>query len=116
MKQILVVDDSPINLKLVRGALERLYRVIAVSSGKQALEFLRSHSVDLILLDINMPEMDGFDVAGKLREVGNKAPILIISAENDEDTVVRAKNLGVVDFVAKPFTPESILERVKKHV
>ncbi len=116
---ILVVDDTPANLKLLMGTLETEgYEVHLADSGELALAFLSARMPDLILLDIMMPEMDGFEVYRRLRalEAGRDVPVMFISALTDLGHRVEGLRLGAVDFISKPFRREEVLARVHTHV
>lgn len=114
MKTILVVDDNKVSLSAAKTVLNEHYRVITVMHGSQALSFLDKNGCDLILLDINMPEMDGFEVYSKIREKGSCAdiPIIFLTSDNDAATETRCFETGAIDFIAKPFVPSVILSRV----
>lgn len=114
MKNILIVDDSKTNLASARSVLSGAYKVTAVTSGAQALKFLETGSCDLILLDINMPEMDGFEVMSRIREKEPLAniPIIFLTADSDAQTESRCLEDGAVDFIAKPFVPAVMLSRI----
>lgn len=116
MKTILVIDDNKINLASAKGALADLYKVIAVISGEQALTYLQNYTPDLILLDINMPEMDGFEVMAKIREMEGKKdiPIIFLTADNDADTENKCLELGALDFIGKPFVPNVMRARIAR--
>jgi len=116
---ILVVDDTPANLKLMVGTLETEgYQVHIADSGGLALASLAAATPDLILLDIMMPEMDGFEVYRRLRtlEAGSDIPVMFLSALTDLDHRVEGLKLGAVDFITKPFRREELLARVHTHV
>ncbi len=117
MKHILVVDDNITNLKLAKTALEPEYKVTMLTSGVQSLKFLEKNSCDMILLDINMPNMDGFEVIEKLKKIEELQlpPIIFLTALTDPETEVRALSVGVVDFIHKPFVEETMLSRIKIH-
>ncbi len=90
MKHILVVDDDKVNLASAKKALSDFYRVTAVTSGEQVLKFLKNNCCDLILLDINMPEMDGFQTMDRIiNEINDSPPIIFLTADNDERTESR---------------------------
>ena len=114
MKNILVVDDDKINLATARRVLSEKYKVIPVMKGSQALEYLEEGDCDMILLDINMPEMNGFEVYEKIRE--NKRleniPVIFLTADNDTETETRCFKEGAVDFIAKPFVPAVMQSRI----
>lgn len=116
MKHILIVDDNKTNLASARSVLSGVYRVTAVTMGAQALKFLESNSCDLILLDINMPEMDGFEVMKKIgeNEACKDIPIIFLTADNDAETESRCLEAGAVDFIAKPFVPAVMMSRISR--
>ncbi|MEZ4528358.1 MAG: diguanylate cyclase [Desulfobacterales bacterium] len=116
---ILAVDDNPQNLRLLVGILsEHGYRVRPAPSGSLALKSVASMLPDLILLDINMPEMDGYTVCEKLKADENtrSIPVIFISALNEVTDKVRAFSAGGVDFISKPFHVEEILARIRTHL
>lgn len=114
MKCILVVDDSAANLKFVESALQNTYKLILVKSGEQALKYLQKNSVDLVLLDILMPQMDGFEVYTEIRKTENNAnvPVVFLTADADADNEIKCLEMGAVDFIRKPFIPEVVLNRI----
>ncbi len=114
MKTILVVDDNKLNLAAARKVLSNDYKVIPVMRGEQALTYLESGECDIILLDINMPEMDGFEVLQKIKEMERckNIPVIFLTADNDSETETRCFNEGAIDFIAKPFVPEVMLSRI----
>lgn len=115
---ILVVDDEPINLKLVAQSLKERYRLFLVRSGPEAFALLDKHPIDLILLDINMPQMDGFEVAKKLKKTSETAqiPIIFLTGDNSQETIVKAFESCAVDYIIKPFRPEELNVRVDNHI
>jgi len=117
--EILLVDDSPASLKLLSIWLEDAgHRVRQAPSGELALWSLQSRHPDLILLDVRMPGMDGFETCRRLKadERTQTIPVIFLSAENDADDRVRGLQLGAVDFVLKSFPQEEILARVNTHL
>jgi PleD family two-component response regulator len=116
---ILVVDDTPANLRLLfRLLTEQGYRVRAVSSGANALESIQQALPDLILLDIMMPEMNGYQVSEQLKrdERTRDIPIIFVSAMDEVQDKVMAFRAGGVDYVTKPFQAEEVLARVQTHL
>ena len=116
---ILLVDDSPANLRLLSQILnERGYGVRAVTSGPRALASIDLTPPDLILLDIRMPEMDGYEVCRQLKSNPKTAdiPVLFISALDDIGDKMRAFSAGGVDYITKPFQLEEVVARVKTHL
>lgn len=116
MKTILVVDDNKINLAMARNVLSDTYNVVPLLKGEQALVFLENNSCDLVLLDIMMPEMDGFEVYGKLRKIPGceNLPVIFLTADNNVDTETRCFNEGAVDFITKPFIAEVMISRISR--
>ncbi|MGB8644997.1 MAG: response regulator, partial [Anaerolineae bacterium] len=118
-EDILVVDDTPANLRLLSGMLaERGFKVRPVINGKMALMAAQAAPPDLILLDINMPEMNGYEVCTALKEnpATREIPIIFISALDETRDKVKAFTIGGVDFVTKPFQIEEVLARVQTHL
>lgn len=116
---ILVVDDKPANLHLLVAMLSRQgYRVRPVRSGKLALSSVNASPPDLILLDINMPEMNGYEVCRVLKEseMVRDIPVIFISALDEVLDKVEAFKVGGVDYITKPFQVEEVLARIKTHL
>lgn len=114
MKHILIVDDNKTNLTAAKQVLSENYKVTAVTMGVQALKFLENNTCDLILLDINMPEMDGFEVMNKIKEDKNKAaiPIIFLTADSGTETENRCLEAGALDYIAKPFVASVMKSRI----
>ena len=118
-ENILLVDDTPDNLRLLSQILsERNYRVRAVTNGDRALESVQLVPPDLILLDIRMPGMDGFEVCRALKEDGKteNIPVIFISALDDVADKVKAFAAGGVDYITKPFQYEEVVARAETHL
>lgn len=116
---IMIVDDLPDNLQLLREMLQaENYRVLAFTSGRRALDRIHRTLPDLILLDITMPEMDGYEVCRALKEDVRvqDIPVLFISALNDTQDKVKAFSVGAVDYITKPFQFEEVKMRVRTHL
>ena len=116
---ILVVDDAAANLQVLTGMLkERGYKVRPVPSGKLALLAAKAHPPDLILLDINMPEMNGYEVCEHLQanDQLKGIPVIFISALTEELDKVKAFAIGGVDYLTKPFQMEELHARVETHL
>lgn len=116
---ILIVDDTPANLILLGHILKNNgYKVRPVPSGKLALQVAEKEKPDLILLDIMMPEMDGFEVCSRLKENKNlnDVPIIFISASNSTKDIVKALTSGGADYINKPFQAEEVIARVASHL
>jgi len=115
-KIILVVDDDMTSLKLAKNILDQEYRVAAVNSGATVFRYLEKNTPDLILLDLNMPEMDGFEVMEKLKEDPAYAaiPVVFLTANQDPASEASCLESGAIDFVGKPFVPLVLKTRVKR--
>jgi CheY-like chemotaxis protein len=104
--RILIVDDEPLNLRLLERRLNQSgYQALAARSGREALDLLTCQPIDAVLLDINMPELDGLEVLRRIREVEKWRfiPILMLSADGEVDTVTRSYRLGANDYLVKPY-------------
>ena len=109
----LVVEDEDSIASLVRSYLERDgFTVVRARSGEQALEELDRHPVRVVVLDVGLPDMDGFDVCRKIR-AGSRVPILMLTARDEEPDRVTGLELGADDYVTKPFSPRELLARVR---
>ena len=116
---VLLVDDSLDNLRVLQQFLEaKGYKVRTAAGGALAIEAAESAPPDLILLDISMPDMNGYEVCGRLKEDGRlrEIPVIFISAHDDAIDKVRAFNTGGVDYVTKPFQFEEVLSRIETHL
>lgn len=118
MKTILVVDDDKMNLTTAKNLLADKYKVITVNSGKMALTYLGRNIPDLILLDIKMPEMSGFEVMQEIQneEKWRQIPIIFLTADSDKQTEIECFRLGATDFISKPFIPDIMLGRVHRTI
>lgn len=111
-KRILVVDDDPKFVDLIRTALERAeYAVVTAANGLQGEKVFRSNPVDLIMLDVMMPQRDGFDMLKDVRAISS-VPIIMLTALSDSDNVVKGLELGADDYITKPFELKEVLARV----
>ena len=117
-KTIFVVDDSLSNLSLAEEALEKLYRVVTLSSAKKMYSTLKKITPDLILLDIAMPDESGFDVIKTLKANVDHAdiPVIFLSALTDTFNEALGIELGAVDYITKPFSEPVLLNRVRNHI
>ena len=113
---ILLVDDELVNIKLLERALSGSnYRnLLSTTDPRTVLEIFQRHEIDLIILDLNMPGMDGFEVMHQIQNLGREdlPPILILTAQYDQEHRIRALKLGASDYVTKPFSMEELLARV----
>ncbi len=117
--KILVVDDNPINIRVAAKILRtNNYNISFSQSGTDAIQKANHINFDLVLLDIMMPEMDGYEVCKLLKEnpETNKIPIIFLTAKTESENVVRAFELGGADYVTKPFNGKELLSRVETHI
>lgn len=112
-KTILAVDDEDISIELIKNIFETqpFYRLLTVSSGEEALELLKRDQVDLVLLDLEMSGMDGFETFKHIREC-SAIPVVFMTATKELEAMERARKMGVEDYITKPFMPQIMLETV----
>ena len=116
MHQILVCDDERDIVSAIKIYLTgEGYGVLTAHSGREALEVLRRESVDLVLMDIMMPEMDGLSCVAKLRQFSN-VPVLFLSAKSEDTDKILGLNIGGDDYITKPFNPVELCARVRSHL
>jgi len=116
---ILIVDDNLQNLNVLGSHLEKAEYEVAVSTnGKDALDYLKEELVDLILLDIMMPKMNGYEVCIKLKEneITKNIPVIFLTAMGDAEDIVKGFEAGGVDFITKPYHAAELLMRVSTHI
>ena len=115
--RILAVDDVTFFLSTLKSMLkDTSAKLICVTSGDAALRFLSEHEPDLFLLDIDMPGMNGYELALKIKERGHKAPIIFLTGNAKRSYVLKAIEVGAADFVIKPINKEQLLEKIGKYV
>ena len=115
---ILAVDDVPDNLALVRALLRQRYEVRTAASGEQALAMVHSDPPDLILLDVMMPGLDGYETCSRLKadERFRRIPVLFLTARAEIEDEEKGFSLGAVDYITKPLNPSLLLARVNTHL
>jgi putative two-component system response regulator len=118
MKTIFVVDDSDVNLSMAKEALKEHYRVMTLPSAAKMFTLMEKIKPDLILLDIEMPDTDGFEALRLLKRQPSHAeiPVIFLTSMTDTAVEVRGFELGVIDFITKPFSPLVLLNRIKTHL
>ena len=116
MKHILVVDDTPTNLSFVESVLKDKYKLALAKSGERAIKYLEKTQVDLILLDIMMEGMDGFETFEYIRKLpmNQNTPVVFLTADINVENEIKGLNMGAVDFIRKPFVPEVMINRVAR--
>ena len=114
---ILAVDDRHFFLTSIKTMLQNSgYKATCINSGMAALNYLKNHRPDLFILDIEMPEMDGYELARRVRAAGHTAPIIFLTGNAHKDSVVKALQAGAADFIIKPVTRSQLLERIGKYI
>jgi two-component system, cell cycle response regulator len=117
-KLILIIDDEPTNINIVAEILHNLYEIKIATNGTTALGMIEKIKPDLILLDINMPQMNGYEVASKLKSSKKTVdiPFIFLTANNNSQNIVEGFKQGAVDYISKPFSKEELLARVETHL
>ncbi len=117
-KIILIVDDDRLTLATAQKLLDGEYKVVAVNSAKQAYKYLERHTPDLILLDINMPEIGGFEVMETLQKDARlgKIPVIFLTADRSAETEIECFRVGANDYISKPFEPNILLSRTRSTI
>ncbi len=118
-KSVLVVEDNRSTRDIVIHNLSAAgYRALEAADGEQAVQVAAREPVDLVLLDVMMPKLDGFEVCRLLRRAQATAniPIIIVTARNEREDVVKAVEAGATDYIVKPFTKETLLSKVRRHL
>ena len=110
---ILIVDDEPRMVRFVKMNLDlEGYLTLEANNGMQALEKVRNHQPDLVLLDVEMPGMDGFETLHRIREVSD-TPVIMLTVRSDEDDRIKGLDLGADDYITKPFSPRELSSRIR---
>ena len=117
---ILVVDDDELNLELAEMIIDAKlgYQVLRATSGRRALEILTQNRVDLILLDVMMPGMDGLQTLQMIRDnpKTKDLPVILLTAAGDTTTVIKGSKLGIKDYIKKPFDSEDLVDRILRTI
>jgi putative two-component system response regulator len=115
MKTVFVVDDSDTNLLTAEESLEDYYQVMTIPSAAKMFAFLEKLTPDMILLDIQMPEMNGFEALERLKANPsyNGIPVIFLTGFIDDEIEARSRELGVLDIITKPFSASALLERIE---
>jgi len=118
MARILVTDDSAINTKIVERILQNEnFEIVTALGGKEALDKIESDNFDLILMDVEMPDMSGFEVCKKLRTnpETKDIPLIFLTGKDDDESLLKGFEVGGQDYLTKPFKPAELLARVRTH-
>lgn len=113
-KKILVIDDNTVNLATIEQELKEKYDVVPMISGRRAIKYLYCEKVDLILLDVQMPIMDGVETLYEIRKMenGTTVPVIFLTALKDKETVIAGSKLGILDYITKPFDGADLVDRI----
>ena len=113
-QKVLIVDDNPTNISFIADCLKELnVSIVFAINGFKAIDIVQEQDIDLILMDINMPQMDGFET---VRKMNIATPVIYVTALNDKESILKAFNNGGVDYITKPFYPEELIARVTTHL
>ncbi|MCL2253222.1 MAG: response regulator [Lachnospiraceae bacterium] len=114
---LLLVDDSSIFLNLITAFMkDSRYHLVCANSGAEAVSYIKQNKPDMFILDILMPEMDGYQLATKIREAGHTAPIIFLTSNSSRSAVIKAVKAGAVDFVLKPVRKDMLLKRIESNL
>ena len=118
MYSVLVVDDTVENIDILTGVLKDEYNVKAATNGNAALKIAEKTLPDIILLDVMMPEMNGYEVCSRLKEnpITKKIPVIFVTAKDQEGDEVMGFSVGAVDYITKPISPSIVKARIKTHI
>lgn len=117
--EVLIIDDESDVRQLLSHLLDRdAFAVETVESGQEGLDYLRDpeNGTDVVILDISMPKMDGFETLKRIQEMENPPLTMVLSSRDNEDDQIRAFNLGAIDYVTKPFSSAVIVARLQRHI
>jgi len=116
-KRILAVDDTAFFLVVLKKKLQNTrYKINCVTSGREALKYLEKHKTDMYLLDIEMPGMNGFELAAKIREKGHKEPIIFLTGNARKEYFAMAMKAGATDFIIKPINRDVLVTKIRKYI
>ncbi|HIJ82980.1 MAG: diguanylate cyclase response regulator [Magnetococcales bacterium] len=115
---LLVVDDAPVNIRFLAGVFQDEHRILAATGGEEAIRIALQENPDLVLLDIMMPQMDGYQTIQKLKgdDRTKKIPVIFVTARDSQDDEARGLDLGAIDYITKPGSPAIIRARVRNHL
>ena len=116
--KVLAVDDMPESLSFISNVLKNHFKVFRVTNGQTALKVLKAQEISLVILDIDMPDMNGYDLAAEIRKIPayTGIPIIFLSGNSTREHILKAKQVGAVDFLIKPTTYDSLLSSVIKNL
>jgi putative two-component system response regulator len=114
LRSVFLVDDNPVNLKIGRTVLQDNYAVLTIPSGDKLLAVLKKNKPDLILLDVEMPGMSGYDVIKEIKADPETTaiPVIFLTGKTEPENERMGRSLGAVDYICKPFSPPQLLEKI----
>lgn len=114
-RRILTVDDNAVNLASIEKKLEDEYEVVPMLNGKRAIKYLHCEKVDLILLDVQMPVMDGVETLREIRKIdgGAEIPVIFLSAAQDKEAEEEGAKLGIIDYILKPVDGDDLKRKIR---
>jgi len=116
-KKILAVDDTAFFQTILKKVFQNTnYKLTCFPSGREALNFLEKYTTDIFLLDIEMPGMDGFELAARIREKGHKEPIIFLTGNAKKQHLAKAVEAGATDFIIKPINKEILITKIRKYI
>lgn len=117
-RTILIAEDEALVLKMLSYRLKKEgYTVLTAVDGRQALEYLRTNTPDLVITDLMMPYHNGLEILEYVKKsISARTPVIVLSASGQEQTILKAFSLGADDFALKPFSPNELVSRVRKHL
>ena len=115
MKHVLIVDDSKTILKTAKLILQDMYESYMANSGNMALDILEKKEIDIVLMDVDMPEMDGIETVRKIRNMDKvkDIPVVFFTALDSPEVVSKCKEVGMEGYVLKPYRPEELIDTIK---
>lgn len=116
--RILIIDDAPMNISILNSLLKKDYKISVATNGVQGLATAKATHPDLILLDVMMPDMDGYEVCRRLKqdESSEHTPVIFITSMSESDDETRGFELGAVDYISKPFSQSVVTARIRTHI
>lgn len=115
MKKILIIEDNPMVANALHFKLNKMgYEVILASDGREAKKLIEKEKFDLVITDLMLPFISGTELIEFIKKTYEELPIIVLSTSNQEETIMNAFQLGVEDFITKPFSPNELLLRVKR--
>ena len=115
-KTVLIVEDEKSIVDILQYNLKKEYNILTANDGEAGLDMALKENPDILLLDLMLPKLDGVEVCRILREKGNKAPVIILTAREGEDDKVKGLELGADDYITKPFSIREVMARVKANI